>query len=175
MKLAVTIFILLLAMCVVLAIALIVPEAPGGLSAKHATYETMSRATDGLTRHGRVLWAGWAFGLLQIVLYAGCIAFSVRRTAAGDPLRWALLVGTLLHAGAFCGMMIAYQRYIHTDEPGVVIGFPTPTAWMLYGMWSAPLFFIVLYYAAFDRWVMTPADRIRFRELVETNRKQDTL
>ena len=45
-----------------------------------------------------------------------------------------------------------------------------------WGMWSAPLFFIVLYYCTFDRWVMTPADRIRFRELVDANRKrrQDT-
>ena len=172
MKLPVTLFCLLLAMDVVLAIALTVDEVPGDRCMDHATYPTMSQAPDGLERHGHVLWLGGAFGVLQILVYAGCIAFSVRRATAADPLKWVLLIGALLHVGAFVAMMLTYQRYLHQDHPGMILGFPAPTAWMLFGMWAAPLFFVLVYYLTFDRWVITPSDLARFHELIEAKRKR---
>jgi hypothetical protein len=46
------------------------------------------------------------------------------------------------------------------------LALPLPTAWMIYGLWAAPVFFIVLYATAFDRWTYTDADRARFAELL---------
>ena len=43
---------------------------------------------------------------------------------------------------------------------------------MIYGMWLFPLFFVGLYMALFDRWVLTEEDLARFQELMEAKGQQ---
>ena len=62
------------------------------------------------------------------------------------------------------------------------LGFPAPTAWMLFALWPLPVLIAALYTLGFDRWVATPQDlaeledrlaRLRLDSEVELEQRED--
>ena len=74
MKLVTFLFATALAMCLVVGIALLIPEAPGEHGFVHPDYPSMQQAPPSAERHAAVLWLGWGFGVLQIIFYMGMMA-----------------------------------------------------------------------------------------------------
>ena len=137
-----------------------------GHGVDHPTYETMLAGGDGAARHGAILWAGLAFGLLQVAFFVALLAFGARKHGSTGPFRTPLAVGFVLFAAIFVAMFVSYGGYLQSDDPEQLFAFPYPTAWMIYGIWGFPLVFMFLYMLFFDRWTFTEEDAARFRELV---------
>ena len=171
-KLAWIMFAVLLAMCLVVGIALSIDEVPRGHGAEHPTYPSMQQAPPGAERHAKVLWFGYAFGVLQIVLYVACIALALRRGGRLGRRAIPLLVGGAIYLATFTAMVVAYRQYALTGEADLFLGFPAPTAWMLFGVWPVPLWFLFLYVLSYDRWIFTPDDMKRFRQIVDDRRRR---
>ena len=124
MKLPVIIFGLLLAMCVVAGIMLTLHEAPGGHGVEHSTYATMDHGGPGPARHEGQLWVGWAFGILQIGLFVGCLMLGIRdRNRLGRRV-WPFVIGGLLYAAVFTVLILAYGQYARQDAPSFFMSFP---------------------------------------------------
>lgn len=166
-------FALLLSMCVVVAITFTVDEPAGGHGAPHPIYETMERAASGVDRHAPVMGLAWLFGILQIALFVCCLRFAIGGACNRPALTWTFLIGGLLYGAAFTWMIVSYGQYMRAEAPALVLGFPAPTALMLFCLWPAPLFFMVVYYATFHRWVMTDDDMERFRRIVARARSTE--
>jgi len=50
-----------------------------------------------------------------------------------------LMIGaSLVYAATFIALAVSYSRYAEEGFTGTVLGFPPPTAWMVYGMWHIP-------------------------------------
>lgn len=137
-----------------------------GHGVAHPTYETMLVGGEGAARHGVILWMGLAFGLLQVTFFIALLAFGARKHGSAGPFKAPLIVGFVLFALIFVAMFSAYRGYMQSDDPDQLFAFPYPTAWMIYGIWGFPLFFMFLYMIFFDRWTFTEEDAARFRELV---------
>ena len=161
------IFGLLLTMCVVLGIALLVGEVTPKLS--HLQYAAMDRSDPAL-QETAVAWLGWVLGVLEIVFFVSCLVLGVGRRARGKRV---FLLGGLVYAAVFTALTVTDAWYMEQDAPTLVLSFPVPTAWMLYGMWAAPLIFMAWYWIGFDRNILTPEDMETFRGIVQDRRNRE--
>lgn len=164
---------LLLALCLLLGWLWTQPEPPGAAGQPHPLFETMMQGGPEGARLD--LWpAGTLFGGLAISLFVALVAFGLRRdgatTGRGGAGSAALWIGWLLYLGVFLALSFSYRSYATTGAPELILGFPPPTAWMLFGLWPAPLWFVLLYVLQFDRRVLTKEELRRFEERVAERR-----
>lgn len=141
-------------------------ETPLGHGFEHPEYPTMQMGADGEARHSRILWVGWFFGASQIVLFIATLALGMRKNGGLGPIKAPLLAGGAVFAIIFTLMVLSYRDYMLGEDVSLFWGFPVPTAWMVYGIWIFPVFFVVLYMRAFGAWYLTDADCERFDALL---------
>jgi hypothetical protein len=156
----------LTAMLIALAAALATPEPPGGHGVDHPVHAQMRAGGDGAARHAPVLWIGWAFGAAQIAFFVGVLALGASKAGRLRGLGAPLLLGGLVFAAIWTAMILAYRAYAHQSAPALILAFPLPTALMLFALWPMPIFFILLYFFGFNRWVLAPEDRRALDELL---------
>ena len=170
MKLALTLFGVLLAMCVCIGIVLTTDEPDNAHGFAHSTFESsMQQGGSGLERHAQVRWLGLAYGMLQIVFFVSCLVLGVREP---EKRKWAFLLTGIIYLATFCLMVVADYFYVRDQNPILVLGFPLPTAIMLYGLWGVPLIFLLFYFINFDRWILDPADLEHFEKTLQEKRNQ---
>ena len=156
---------LLLALCLVVGVALFLEEPPGSQGYGHGELSTMRQGGTG-ERHSQVLWLGVAFGVLQLLLFVGCLGFGLRGARGSSRAkRRALLLGGVLYLAVFMVLIFAYQDYLK-DPTRLFLSLPLPTAVMLWVLWPFPLYFVFVYSMKFEDWVFRKEDSQRFRELV---------
>ena len=184
-RLPLTLFGLLLALCVVLALAFVIEEVPfedvpsaaggavervyTGHGTAHSRFPSMNHGGAGLERHTPILWLAWSFGLLQLALIVGCLALGVKHIERV----WAPLVACGVVLGLILTMMVVtYQGYLDDVGSSLFFSLPAPTAWFLYGFWPAEFLVVTLYVLVFSRAIVTREDMGRFREILAANRRR---
>ena len=182
-RLPLILFGLLLALCVVLALAFVIEEVPfedvpssagGGVErvytghgTTHSRFPSMNHGGAGPERHRPILWLAWSFGLLQLALIVGCLALGVKHLERV----WAPLAVCGVVLGLILTMMVVtYQGYLDDVGSPLFFALPVPTAWFLYGFWPAQFLVVTLYVLVFGRSIVTREDMERFRAIVAANR-----
>jgi hypothetical protein len=182
MKLPYLLFAILLAMWAVIATTFVIGETPSvemiseqtgeasriqlGHGFTHPKFATMQSSGNGAARHERILWFGWAFGILQIAFFVTLVVYGGQKNGRLGPLKVPILVGGLLYAATFTAMVYAYQGYMLEQTHAMFLSLPVPTAWMIYGVWPVPLVFMFLYMFTFDAWIFREEDLTRFEEIL---------
>ena len=181
MRFDLLLFATVLGMCAVLVGAYVVPERPvdeivqadgavvqvaRGHGVPNPDFGTMLSGGDGEARYESTWRMGLAFGLLQVVFFVGALAFGATKRAGLGPLKLPFIVGGVAYAGVFVAMVVSHRAYAASDSHPLVLGFPIPTAWMMYGVWLVPLVFMFAYLFLFDSWIYTEEDRKRFERLL---------
>ena len=162
MKIALLLFALLIAMGLVLGYLLFFVEEPGnGHGVPHPEYATMLQGGDG-ARHQEVLGGGTLLGALMILFMVGLLAFGASQGRKPGMEEGVLAGGTVLFLFCYLAMILTYVPYADTGGGSIVLGFPVPTAWMLYGVWGAPVVFMLLYMLRFEAWIISDAEIERF-------------
>lgn len=141
-------------------------DEPTGHGFKHPEFGTMRQGTLDTDRHERIIYPATAFGVFEITLFVACLALGASRSENPRKHLGAWLAGGGAMILCFLAMVRSYHAGVVTGDPGWFLGFPAATAWMLYGLWPVPLFFIALFMRIFDRWIATPADEERFAEIM---------
>ena len=182
-RLPTVLFGLLLALCVVLALAFVieepfedVPSATGGVArvavghgTTHDRFSSLDHGGPGADRRGPVWWLGLSFGLLQLGLIMGCLALPVKRL---EQVRAPLVISGLVLAAIFVVMAVTYRGYAGDATPPLLLALPIPTAWFLYAFWPAQFLVVALYVLVYERSIVTNEDMTRFREIVDTHRRR---
>ncbi len=173
-------FILLLALCATVAAVLLTAEPPGGHGVAHSEFHAMLKGSPTLAS-SRIVFLGWLFGVLQILIFIMCISLGISRfhppqgdAAEPSPARGWLYA--LFGAGSLSFLAI-FTQVVRADRLAMVSGevtylgpFPSATSWMLFGLWAAPLLFCAAYVVGFSRWIVTDADLARFQKMVAAKR-----
>ena len=164
---------LFLAIGICLSAAFVLSDGTFNHGQPHAQHEDMNQGGEG-DRHanGHTLWLGEVWGGLQIILFVALLSFGMRRNFKQCL---ALSLVGLAYLGIFVCMCLAYRHSIGPGAgnlPGLFLGLPVPTAWMIYGLGGIPLVFAILYSLNFDRWVLIPEDHREFLDAVEMSRRQ---
>lgn len=163
-------FVLLVGMCALIVLAGLIDEVPSQRGLAHPEYPTMMLGGAPEARHGSILWLGWAFGAMAIALFQGLIDWSLSRGGGADRVhaRRGFFAGGLCLQAAFLALVLSYRGFM--EDPlggGLVLGFPAPSAWMMYGVWGAPLILVLLYVWRFESWIWSAADEEEFHRLVK--------
>ena len=173
MKLAWIMFVLLIGMCGALAVAFLIGESPNGHGFSHSQIPNMQQGGSGLARHENIIWVGLAFGLLQVAFFVACLALGARRKGNLSVIKRPLLIGALLYAAVFTLLVLTYRAYAASGEHSLFIILPGPTAVMIYGLWTIPFFFVLLYMRNFNRWIYRPEDQEKFQKIIESKQQQE--
>lgn len=114
----------------------------------HPKFQAMEvggpRAADD-ARHWRL---GVIFGGVTLLTITSCLSFAAKNSA---HLRFAIVFGSAIYVAAFVALMFAYREYTSAG-PSLQGPFPPPVTWMVFGVWSAPIVFTVIYCVKFNSW-----------------------
>lgn len=166
------ILVILLALLAIVGSLWTVPRPENANGVAHDEFSSMRSGGEGLSRLEPVLGRGWLVGALEISLFVALMALGLRRGRGLPKGAWQLLVGLALCVVVFSLVVRTYLSYAESPLEGpLVLGFPVPTTWMLYGLWTVPAVFLLLYIARFDRWIFSAEDEREFKKLVERSQK----
>lgn len=136
---------------------------------EHPRFSTMQHS--GWSWEDRSFLLGWVWllGTLEICLFLCVLVLGLGKRGRLGPLSIPLLVGGLLYLLCFSWMVLAH---IFPVAPSIW-SLPSPTAVMLFLIWPLPsLFFVGLYVAVFDSWILTKDSHRRFLDLIQARRGQ---
>ncbi|HVS62853.1 MAG TPA: hypothetical protein VMT85_05015 [Thermoanaerobaculia bacterium] len=168
-------FVILLAMCGVVGWLAFQEPAFNQAGIAHPEHPAMALGADGEARHRDVLGVGFAFAVLIVVFFVGLLFFALHRRGEAVPGKGTILFAAVLFLGAFVALFWTYSRFMEAPGAGgLFLGFPVPTAWMLYGVWGIPLLFILIYVARFNEWVFGAAEETEYTKLLERVRRART-
>lgn len=119
-------------------------------------------------------WITALLGWCVISLFILCLYLGLNRASNRKAILPWLVVGYLLYGLTYIGVILADLNYMANESTNYFLGFPIPTAWMIFGMWFSPLFFSVLYVLNFDSWVISQKEVEKFKALVNHRRKSNT-
>ncbi len=153
-------------------IAWVVPESEGVGGYPHDEFASMRQGGSGAARHGGILALGWAFGVLTILNFVLLVGFGGRHDGRLGSFGWPLAVAFIAYAGVFSWIIAAYRQYLVDPGGPLVLGFPLPSALMLYVLYPVSMILNVYFAVGFRRWVLTEEDEARYRELVARRRRQ---
>ncbi len=172
MKLDWLMFFILVGMCLLLGWVMMTPESSVGHGFDHPQFDHMQQGGDGAARHEGMLWAGWLFGVLQIMLFVVCLAMGSRKPKRNRSWDALLIVGGVIYIATFSLLVFTYHESL-VEAKVVFLGpFPLPTTVMLYGLWPMPVYFLVVYFCLFDRWVLTADDMDTYSRLLEARQQR---
>lgn len=155
-----------LALLVLIGLMHFLPGAYEPLAVQHPTIDTILKSSGDRT-HPKFLLVGFLMGFLFISIMASCVILGyLKRGALGRLAPW-LIGGFVVYQLIFLALVLSYAGYQPGPESAFFLGFPNPTAWMIYGIWMFPFCFILFFMKNFDSWFVTREDLDRFNQLLK--------
>jgi hypothetical protein len=152
------VFAIALGLAAILFAAAGVPERLQGHGIAHSEFAGMQQSGVDAEPDAGLLWLGWSFGALQIAFFAAMLALGARSRRGLRGLGVPLIAASLVYLAIWSALVLAYRSQASAEDPALLLGFPAPTAWMLFALWPCPLIFTLYYVIGFDRWIATPED-----------------
>ena len=121
---------------------------------------------DGAARLQHIGSLGFAFQCLLLTLIAllSMLGVSERHRTKklamyfGGSLVLMLIMAWQMYSG--------HQQFLETGVTGYFMGFPTATAWQLYGTWLGAIPLILIYSLGFRKYIYTEEDEEKFNKLL---------
>ena len=152
------VFVIALGLAAILVAVVNWPEQSQGQSVDHPEFVGMQQSGIDAEPDAALLWIGWSFGALQIAFFAALLALGARSRQGLRGLGVPLIAASLFYLAIWTALVVAYRSYANAGDPVLFLGFPAPTAWMLFALWPCPVLFTLYYVVGFDRWIATPED-----------------
>jgi hypothetical protein len=109
--------------------------------------------------------------MLGSLMIAPFVCLLAWQTKGGRRSRSWFFAGGLLYEAVFSMMCWTYWRSLSDPlEVSFWGSFPAPVAWLVYGIWLFPGFFIALYVARFNEWILPRESMCRFEEILQARR-----
>ncbi len=139
------------------------PQAVTGVA--HESFSTMLHSGESVATAPFVKWIAFFFGLCILSIFVVSIMIGYRKYEKLGKVKPWLIGGSIAYLLVFSMMVFSYWHYVEEGSAAYFLGFPAPTAWMLYAVWLFPLFFSFIYIFKFNDWVISPEERKRFEEI----------
>jgi len=121
-------------------------SAPG-----HPSIAAMEIGGERASEDGKNWLLGLAFGTTTILSLVATLFFASGPSRYSTQRRLAIVAGAVGYIAMFVVMMVQYRDYA-VEGPSMLGPFATPTTWMVFGLWSVPAVFVVIYCLKFDTW-----------------------
>lgn len=149
-----------------------VPNAGGG---PHPLHPGMQVGEDGAARLEHIGAFAFLFQSLLLLLVVCLSMLGITDRNRSPQL--------LAYMGASYGFMLfawwqmyaGHQEYLATGETDYFMGFPTATAWQVYGTWLGAIPLILIYTLGFRKYIYTAEDEAAFNKLLEEARSNNSV
>ena len=147
-------------------------EAPANAAGvSHAEIAAMQAGGDGAARLEAVGGYAFAFHSLLLLFTILLCVLSVNRAKRTSVFLGWMALTFAVNMLIWRQIYWQHQVFLESGETGWLLGFPTATAWQIYGIWFAGVLLIAVYSAGFRRYVLSEEDERRFEELLQEFRE----
>jgi hypothetical protein len=132
----------------------------------HPDIPGMQVGGDGMARFSPMYWGILAFQMASLCIITALIYLSVPARRKDRWFHIALVVITFACCYVWWRVFDGYHDFLLSGEVIMVLGFPEPSTWMIFGTWASGVLFCVFYVLGFRRYFFTHAEEKDFEELV---------
>ena len=176
MKFYKLLFALFVALLTVVIFLWLVHEPAGSTGISHPDFGAMKHSGPDITSSTSIQWLAICFGGLIVLILITCVILGFLRHDKLEADRNILIWIGAIYVLVYAGMIFTYLDYIEGTDTLYFLGFPLPTAWMIYFFWLFPVAFTIYYVKKFDTWVFEPSSLEVFKSLVSSgSEERDTL
>ena len=147
-----------------------IPENAAGTL--HPTYKTMFHSGDNVLGSTTTRVLSFLFGLGVIMMFYFFILFGADRKKSTGKLRLWINIAFIAYLIVFTLSFFSYLNYETTGHNNFFMGWPTPTAWMIYGMWSTPVILVLIYVIKFKDWILDEEDEAEFQRILARRKER---
>ena len=160
-------FAFFVALLTVVILLWLVQEPSGSTGTAHPDYGAMQHSGPDISSSQPVQWLAISFGGLIVLILITCVIIGYLRqdrlASDRNPLLWIGAVYVLVYTG----LIVLYLNYVDGGTIIYILGFPMPTAWMIYVFWLFPVAFTFYYVRKFDSWVFKPSSMEEFLAILD--------
>ncbi|MFQ5982700.1 MAG: hypothetical protein ACE5KS_04930 [Woeseiaceae bacterium] len=167
MKLIYLILMLLLVVAACVVGVLLVGEPTASTGMAHLAVEGMRSGGDGLTRFAPVSSIALVMFSAILVLFGVLLYLGVSKHRRMKQCRAWIAAGTIALLLVWWSMFGTYSEYLASGEFRLLLGFPLPTAFMVYGLWLGGFVFVIAYVIGFRSFVISEEDEVAYHKLLE--------
>ena len=140
----------------------------------HDVYKTMLHGGTSMSLNGTTKILAYLFGLCATGTLCLFIIVGAVRKGKLDGIRPWLIFASVAYLIVYSLTYFADASYVSTGHTRFFLGWPIPTAWMIYAMWATPILFMLIYVFKFRDWILTEEDETRFKELVDVRKAAES-
>jgi len=156
---------LLIALFLGLSVFKSMPPAASGTS--HPDIPGMQVGGDGTARINGLETASFIVFAATFLLFTTLVISGVsKRNRTRRFWIWMFII-TLAVLFVWYQVFESYRDYLSTGDLRYILGFPEPTAWMIYGLWGGGALFAVVYVLEFRKIIYTKEDEEALKDIVE--------
>ncbi len=165
-RLMMVIFSICIALGVLLLEMLLTEPSPGAAGAPHPSIAGMQVGGDGLVRLESIGVYAFLFQTLLLLLICCLCALGVskRYRSLGFYICLSAAYGVMLLV--WWQMVSGHQAFMATGETSYFLGFPTATAWQMYGTWISAMPLVFMYIFGFAKFIYTKEDEAAFKRII---------
>ena len=168
---------ILLALLVVMIFLLVyivgLSEPGAGSGMVHPNIEHMRAGGNGLIRFVEIGPPAFLLQCVVLVLSMMLVVLGISERRRDSNLYWWVGICGVFSLINWYMVYSTYQTFLITGEVGFFLGFPIPSAWMIYGTWLSGLLLVMLYVLGFNRFVFTDEDEAEYLALVSEFQSSD--
>lgn len=147
-----------------------IPDNAGGMA--HPEYKTMLHSGANILATTTTRTVSFLFGLGVIMLFYFFIRFGANRKKDSGKLSLWINISFVAYLIVYAMTFLSYLNYESTGHDTFFFGWPTPTAWMIYGMWSTPIILVLVYVIKFKDWVLDDEDEEEFQKILQRRKER---
>ena len=166
-------FALFVALLMVVILLWLVHEPAGSTGMAHPDFGAMKHSGPDITSAPSIQWLAIGFGGLIVLILITCVILGYLRHDKLEADRNILIWIGAIYVAVYAGMIITYLDYIRDTDTLYFLGFPLPTAWMIYFFWLFPVAFTIYYVKKFDKWVFEPSSLEVFKSLISSGSEEN--
>ena len=166
-------FITLLLLLVIIALAAILPEVQNATGVPHPEYKGMFISPTNIDADMNTRSLGFFFGSGIIAVFGLMLMIGNRKNGKVTPIKKWLIIGMLTYYAVFIGLTMSHTRYTIFDGGPFFMSMPVPTAWMIFGAWFTPLIITIAYVWTFERNIISQEEIEEFHQYLKEEHQID--
>jgi phosphotransferase system glucose/maltose/N-acetylglucosamine-specific IIC component len=166
------VLVLLLAVSLFLGLSVFKSMPPSASGMPHQEIDGMRIGGDGASRISGLETASFIVFAATFLLFTILIISGVSKQ--NRTLRfWVWMTAiTLLILFVWYQVFDSYMNYLSTGAMRYIMGFPEPSAWMIYGLWGGGALYALVYVVEFRRIIYSKEDEETLKDIVEEFSKE---
>ena len=121
----------------------------------HPEFSSMLHSGNNVSLEPSLKLLSYFYGLTIFCLLVTAIYIGGRKAKRLSGFRNVVLVFSFLYLATYTIMMFSYWDYMHSSSAVYFLGFPAPSAWMVYAIHLFPFLLIFFYAVKFHRYILS--------------------